>query len=425
MRQPIGELNAIAVSALLKETALNTEQTLSNAFVVAPNVLVKLKQNMDDDSAQATGYEEPTNLYSKGYESSLQLPFDMAEAQHFAFLYGYHLGGISTAAYGTGYKQTLTKSASRVPPTFTVGDRVSNTPFIVKRRFAGFVVDQVKTTLAKGSWAKIEGTCKGTGKFEDTLVEETVAGFYDDTTVTLAANPVQGGTAPLRLDNVHSIKVQKPVTLEWEDVVFSAVSAATPAVITITAPGVAHTATSFKVLYMPAAAAWETFPSRLVESPLWVANLSIKVGGLWDGSSYLGGHSLGVDVKSIEHTSNRKSVVEQRPASGATGTYANYAQFGALEQSLSLDKEMRDFILGQRHQDLENMMVEAYLIGAEFESGKNYYVKMLWPKVSVIEHDISVDGKVVMEKGSLKVMEHATYGSIRVEVATELATVAA
>jgi hypothetical protein len=158
---------------------------------------------------------------------------------------------------------------------------------IMKRRFASFLVDQLTATFAKDSWAKLNLSVKGTGKYTDNVTKETVTAAYNATELTLAENGVQGATASARLDSIHAVRVLVPTTGEYKDVAVTAVSAATPAVLTITAPGEAATSTSYEILYVPTEAAWCTFPSRVTESPLRVTDLVVKIGGKWTGRHFL------------------------------------------------------------------------------------------------------------------------------------------
>ena len=84
----------------------------------------------------------------------------------------------------------------------------------------------------------------------DDITEETVNAYIDATSLTLASNAVAGDSAAERLANVQRITVELTADV-WTAVVYSAVSAGTPAVITMTAPGGTHTLKDFKARYIP------------------------------------------------------------------------------------------------------------------------------------------------------------------------------
>lgn len=257
-------------------------------------------------------------------------------------------------------------------------------------------------------------------QFTYTVVNSTGAAAGGTIVVGIA---IVGSDAATRLDNVHSIRVKVPSTAEWQEVVYSIASSATPAIITMAAPGGAATSTDYEILFLPTEATWCTFPSRVVEPPLRVTDLVMKIGGKWDGAAFQGGRTIDVEIDSIEHVLNNQMSIEFRP--GGTGKYANYAMRGGREQTLKLNRQMRDFILEQRMKDNEYFGVYLKATGAEFESGKNYYVQVIFPRCGVIKATKSVSDKVIAEAGDLKVLEDDTYGSVLVEVANKVATYAA
>jgi hypothetical protein len=414
--------NLLAVSLLAKETAINTEQTLSHTLLVDRGDVLQLKPRRESNADEMTGFEEPDSIYDLGYLSELNANFNKAKPQDFLFAYGYALGVNTPSAWGTGFTHLITGIAGSDLPGFTAIQRLGNT--ILKRQCASMYVDQVTSTFAKDAWAKCVASCKGTGKFATNISKESIAGFMDGTSLTLAGTtPVLGADAPTRLQNVHQIRVIVPTTLEYQEVVFSAVSAASPAVITHTAPGAGHTACTYEVFYVTTEVAWMAFPARVTEPPLRVTDLVVKHGGKWNGSAFVGGRTIDAEVDSIEHTLNNNLAVEYRV--GGTGTYANYAAKGGRTQTLKLNREMREALLQQRIYDNETFGVYMKATGALFEVGKNYYVEFVFPKCALLDAPISQNGKVIAEAGDLIVLEDSTYGSVRITVANMIATVAA
>lgn len=416
MKNYLADYDLLAVSANLRETALNTEQTLDTSLLVSKSNILSLEPRREDNKDELTGKEEPDTVYDLGAFANGGLDFEKAQAQHFALAYAYGLGASAPSAYGTGYKHLLTPAASMDLPSMTAAMRLGRT--IMKRRFASMFADTVKSTFAKDSWAKCSLGLKGTGRYTDNMDKETVNAAYNATSLTLAANSVQGGDAATRLDNVHMIRVKVPATGEWQEVVYTAVSAATPAVITITAPGGAATATDYEILYVPAEAAWCTFPARVSEPPLRVTDLVVRIGGKWNGSAFLGGRTLASEIESIEYNLNNQHQIEYRV--GGSGSYANYALRQGRQQTLTLNRQARDFILQQKIKDNEYFGVYMKATGAEFEAGKNYSVEFVFPRCSMLKAPLSVSGKALAEAGDLIVLEDDTYGSVRVEVANKV-----
>lgn len=421
MRNYLADYNLLAVSAVTKETALNTEQTLDTSMLVAKGNVILLKPRREDNRNELTGKEEADTVYDLGALAEGSLDFEKAQAQHFGFGYAYAFGSRTVSAWGAGYKHVITPTTDMTLPSFTAAMRLGST--IMKRRFASMHVDQLTATFAKDSWARISLGAKGTGKYADNMTKESVTAAYSAASLTLAANAVHGSTAQERLDNVHLVRVLVPTTGEWKDVAVTAVSAATPAVLTITAPGGVATSTTYEILYVPTEPAWASFPARAAEPPLRVTDLVVKVGGKWNGTAFLEGHTMSSEIESIEHVVNNNLAVEFRV--GGTGTYANYVIRQGRLQTLKLNRQMRDFILQQKIKDNEYLGVNAKATGAEFESGRNYFVDLVFPRCAVLDSPISVNGKILAEAGDLIVLQDDTYGSCRVEVGNMVATYAA
>ena len=480
--------NLLAVSANTKETAINKEQRLDTSLLVAMSDVINLEPRRESNAEELTGKEEPDTIYDLGGLAVGSLNFEKAQPQHFAFLLAYALGVASPAAAGTGWEHTITpiaddEDASRSLPCFTAAQRFGKT--VLKRRFASMFVDSFAATFAADDWVKIRGDIKGTGKVTDNVHEETVNALDDAVALTLAVNGVAGDDAAERLDNVQRIRIELTDGV-WTEVAYSAVSDATPAVITITSAGGASALKDYKILYIPDEVvpgdweattaysagdrckptvlndywyictvagtsdgtepgtwpttigatvvdgtvtwecitdAWQTFPSKITETPLRVAELTFKFGGAWDGSAFQGGRELGAEIKSIEWAFSNNGDVQFVP--GAGDSYAGRYLREGRTQTLKLDREFRNYILQQHIDDNDTFGVYILCEGAIFDSPHKYQVEIIFPKVAVLNAPISIDGKRVAEAGDLIVLEDDTYGSVIANVKNLQGTYAA
>jgi hypothetical protein len=417
--------NLIGVSAGAKETAINTEQTLDTTMLCGLSDIINLDYRRESNGDEATGYEEPDALYDLGALANATLNFDKAQPQHFAFLAAFALGQITSVALGDGYKHTITPidgdlDSNRSVPTFTAAQRYGKT--VLKRRFASMAVDALTATFARDSWSKASGAIKGTGKKTDNVVEETITAFIDATSLTLAANGVEGADAAARLANVQRVRVEL-TTGVWTDVAYSAVSGATPAVITITAPGGTHTEKTFKVLHIPTESGWMTFPARVTEDPLRVSQMTVIAGGTWGGAAFTGGRELQAELKQVEWSFNNNLKVEF--VMGADGAYAGRSIREGRAQKIKLNREFREFILQQHMEDNDTLGIYIKAEGELYDATYKYQVEIIFPKVAVLASPISVDGKRLAEAGDLQVLEDETYGSVIVIVQNKVAAYAA
>jgi hypothetical protein len=408
--------NLVAVSAALRESAINTEQTLSTSMLVEMTDVADVDPRRENNANELTGKEEPDTVYDLGRLSVMPMTFNKAQPQHFAFLLAYGLGAIATAAAGTGYQHTITPIANdldayRSNPSFTAAMRYGLT--VAKRRFASMFVDSLVATFAKDDWCKVSAQCKGTGKMASTIVEETLTAAENATQLTLAANAVAGGDAAARLDSVHRIRVELTAGV-WTEVTYSAVSAATPAVITISAPGGVATSRTYKVLYSPTEPAWPSFPARVVETPLRVSQLTLTLGGKWNGTAFVGGRAVRAELSSLAWNFANNLEIEFLP--GAGDAYASRAFRPSRSQSIALSREFRDYILQNYIEQNETFGLYVLAEGALYDGSNKYQVELIFPKLGVIKAPISVDGKKNAEAGDLIVLQDDTYGSVIAKV---------
>lgn len=419
MRSDFGTDILIAVSANSKETAINTEQTLDTGMLCDIPSIPDLEARRENNADEAHGKEEPDLLYDLGGLSKMKMRFPRCQAQHMALLGSYGLGSSSSVAGGaTGWRRTILPiagdlDAARSNPSLTLATRLGKE--LQKIRYASMFVTSFDLTMEKDAWVVLEADLNGTGKKSTNLKKETVNAAYNAAILTLAANGVAGTTAQERLDNVHYIRVKVPVTNEWVDVAYSAVSAAEPAVITITPPGGVATLTDYEIIYNIKEAgiyAWCSFPSRVDEYPLRVSDFSVKIGGKWDGAALAGGHTLQADINSFKWSCKCGPTPDFTPG-GGTYLYANRALRNPRTQTITLNRRFQDAILAQRFYDIEYFTFYAKAEGAEYEAGHKYTIEVLFPRVSVKGRPVSIgDKNRLVEAVEFDVYQDDTYGSV-------------
>lgn len=416
MRSHRATHNLVAVSANAAETAINTEQTLDTSMLVALGDIIQRQPRREDNATEMNGKEEADTIYDLGKTVVWPFNFNKAQPQHFAFVMAYALGVVATSAAGAGYEHVITPKADDVDayrsnPGFTAAQRFGQT--VLKQRFASMFLDSFSAVFSRDDWLKLSGQALGTGKITGNVTEESITAADNVTQLTLAANAVEGSTAQARLDNVHRIRVELD-TGEWTEVAYTAVSAATPAVITIVAPGATAASKTYKVLYIPDEPAWCTFPARVSETPMRISQLTCTFGGAWDGSAFQGGKTIDADIRKITWNFNNNGAIEFIP--GASGDYASRYFRDSRTQTISLDREFRDYILQNHIDDNDTFGLYLKATGAVFDTPHTYQVELIFPKLGVVTAPISVDGKRLAEVGDLRVLEDDTYGSVIVKI---------
>ena len=407
----------IAFSAGKRETAFNTEQTLDTLMSFEMGNIANLQARREDDSGETIGQEEASRLYDDGATVAFPVAAAKAQAQHFGMMLAYALGQIATAAQGDGFMHTITPidddlDGNRSNPSFTAAMRYGKT--IAKRRFAGCVVDSFTAKFARGSWITLDAQIMGSGKYTGDTTMETLEAAGNAESLTLAANGVAGSTAAERLNNVQAIMVELASGI-WTPVAFSAVSAATPAIITITSPGGSADPVDYQILYRPVEAAWGTFPARLVEDPLRISELTLNVGGTWTGSAFSGGRTLTAELLSMEWQFNNNGEMMFVP--GAGGAYAGRYARDNRTQKIALSREFRD--MRMQHHITDNTTFGIYLKaeGALYDETYRRAVELVWPKCAVLAAPIGTEGNRISEAVDIQVLQDATYASVIAKVA--------
>ena len=406
-------LNLLAVSAGTGEVAINTPQALDQSLLVSDSDYLNLEVRRESNVNEANGREEPDLIYDNGATVSGSLTFDKLQPNQAAFILAFGLGVCATTAAGSGYLHTITPidgdvDQARSNPSFTAAQRIGKT--IVKRRFASCFIDQLTLSFSADDWVKGSADIKGTGLHEDTVIEETVSALNNATTLTLAANAVQGATEAERIDNVQIVRASESGG-QYKFATVTGVSADTPAVITIESLGGDGASTiDYRILYTPVEPAWAAFPARVTESAMRVSQMCLHVGGAWDGTAFVGGTQVAADLQSLEYTLANNLDVRFTPCAG--GAYAGQALRAGRNQTIKLTREMRSMLLQRYMAANDYFGVHLLCEGSEFDTGHKYTLELIFPRCGILADPISTNNGRVAEAGDLQVMEDATYGSV-------------
>ena len=418
-------LNLLAVSAMTGETAINTPQDLDLSLMVDVGDYLNLDVRRENNADEADGREEPSVIYDNGATASGQLTFNKLQPHQAGFMLAYGLGNVTTTSAGSGYLHTIIPlqgdvDLARSNPSFTAAQRVGQT--INKRRLASCFIDSITMTFAADAWVTGSAAVRATGQFTDTVTEEIVSALDNATTLTLTANGVQGATAQDRLDSVQVVRAVVGGGMKFATI--TGVSDASPAVLTIESLGGAGTETvEYRILYTPIEPAWATFPARITETPLRVAQACLYLGGTWNGTEFIGGKQLAADLTTFEYTLNNAMEIEFTPCAG--GSFAGRAFRGGRNQMIRINRKMRDMLLQQHMANNEYLGLHLLCEGAEYEAGHNYTVELIFPRLGVLAAPLNTEGRLVAEAGDMQVLEDATYGSVIARVKNLVATYAA
>lgn len=419
--------NLLAVSATVREAALNTAATLDQTILINKDVLISPDFRNEMNTNEATGYEEPTLVYRRGKTASLPLSFDKAGPNHFGFLLAYALGACTSGTAGaSGYQHTITPSddwleSNRSNPTFTALMRYAK---MEKRRWYSGMIKSMKASFPADDWAKLSAEIAFTGKYDSNIKKLSISGQLGATTLALtdAATTtdyaVEGASAAERLANIDYIRAEV-ASGQWADVTPTSASAATPAIVAFSAPGTGTTSITYEVVFVPDEESYFTFPAQVSESPLYVTDLSIVIAGKYNGTTIVGGHTVSGEVKGFDWDLTLEGSDPQfRP--GGTGDYANNVRRVGRTQKITLNRDFMNMLLQQLEADEDTFAIQAKLTGAEYETGQSFEVDLIWPKCQVMNPKREVADGLLSETAEIAVLWDATYGSIVAKVTNQV-----
>jgi hypothetical protein len=347
--------------------------------------------------------------------------FERAQPHHFALVLAYGLGEVASEAAGSGFRHTMTPlsgdlEAGRSNPSFTCAQRYGG---VLKRRFASCFIDRLTATFARDEWCRLKASVVATGKCSANLVEDELTASRTATELTLT-QAAEGATGALRLDGLHRVRAELAPG-EWHEVAAAMVSAATPARVGITPPGGSGDC-RYRVLYVAKESGWMAFPGPLAESPLHISQVSLTVGGLWDGTAVQGGRPVAGELRRLEWTLNNHFDLAATP--GVQG-FAGLALRGRREQRLTLSRDMRCGSLQRQLEAGETMCVQIICQGAEFAPGEPYRVEVVWPRVALLACSVGAAGQRLTEEAVCLPLEGDDTPSVVARVTNAQATCAA
>jgi len=383
MRNALATRNLVAVSALNRESALNVWQELDTSLLCGLGDGLELVPQREPLSG-VVGHEEPAEAPLAYSVAKGGLGFERAQPHQFAFALSFGLGQVVSEPIGTGFRHTITPLSGdldpgRSNPSFTCAVRYGE---VLKRRFASCFIEKLSATFARNEWCRLSADLVATGRHEGNLIEDEIEASRNATQLTLTQG-VEGSSPGARLDNLHRLRAEL-ASGEWHEVTVLSVSGDSPAQVTIAPPGGSGDC-RYRVLYVATEPGWTAFPAPVSESPLHIRQVTLNVGGLWDGTELRGGRQLSAELHRLEWTLANHFELS---ATAGGGPYAGLALRGRREQRLTLLREMR---CGSLQRQLEGQLgdddtfcLQLAAEGAEFAPGEPYRVELIWPRVTLL-----------------------------------------
>ena len=402
-----------------KESSLGVPQTQSGASVAFDlGSGLGVERAIEDNRDQIRGIELPTRLFATGQTASGKLNQKRAKPDFLAFALAYFFGQVTTQQVASGiYQHTITPAESIYLPSFTLLQRRGDS--ILKERFAGNLIESFDLDLGD-SWVGLNANVKGIGKREVNYFHEVVAALENSLQITLAQNGVEGESAAERVENVFRVRAKAVGSSAWTVCKVTAVSAATPAVITLeSAAGQSGNPVNFQIDYIPVEPAWCDFPAFWEESPLRLVDAQMIVDGYFNGSSVAGGEVISKDL--LGFTVSAKNDLDIRKLADGSGELcASDAIRKGREITVKLSERLRNTVLQWQwdHPETEQISLYLRIRGAEIVPASGYYfgADIVFPLCGIVKMPIAVTGKVLAQEGDLIVMDDGSYGGAFIRV---------
>lgn len=402
--------NYFTVSSF-SETAINTPQTLDLGMLLPKGDIWQPEPRSETNEDEATGLSGADRIYRRGQTGKMGLNFEKLRPSEAAMILAYGLGKCVSTAAGTGYLHTITEQTEDVElgvrslPTFTSCQNLGRT--VSLQRILSNAVASGGMTFKRDEWVTAKAELVSTGAVDSAYATETVTAMDNATSLTLSA-AVEGADAQSRLNNVQS--VMGLYNGAWRKLEPTAVSGATPAVVTIPSLGGTGVATTYEVVYAATYPAWAASAPIPEESALQVSNMCLWVGGKWTGTEFAGGFPLSARLDTFDWIFNNDLKAEFTACAG--GEYAGRMIKGMLKQEIKVSADMYDILMEEWRKGNRYFGIWVLCEGMEYDTGHKYTVELVFPRVGILDNTVKDNSGRLMVDSNIAVLADATYGQI-------------
>ncbi|MFQ5717158.1 MAG: hypothetical protein ACE5GQ_08660 [Nitrospinales bacterium] len=376
-------------------SAAENPQTLDMIVSFDEGSKIDILDGRETNQQEKTGKEEPTKIDVGEREAGGALTKAKAQPNLLAWAFAMIANDHSeTAAGASGFVHTSRMTYGVEPSFFTAAHRKGDLADM--RRHTGLTIDSLGLTLTKGAGISTNLGIKGIGKADDQKFSETVAGLDNDTTLAFS-NDIHGASP----DNVTVWADTTADGVPDKEVVVTAVDNALNQ-LTIQSLGGAGAAVTYHLIYTPkndvAGYTWANLGalSTIDEFHPRTKDIQLILGGAYDGSDIVGGQVAKCEISSVNYQYNANGAVQKCFRGGALPVdHATGIDLGDISQTLAVDRDIVDFIMGYWHEKNLNPALKIHAISpVEFETGHRFEIEIIFPKVGFMDnkHNV-VDGK--------------------------------
>ncbi|GEM_PF-2850603 len=356
---------------------------------------IDISETRENNQAEKTGYWEPTRIETGEKEAAGTLTQNKSQPATLAWAFAMMCNDHADATAGTtGHVHTSQMTYGIEPAYFTAVHQKGDIADM--RRHVGVMIDTLGLTMTKGANLAATVGVKGLGKTDNRRITEVVSALDNVTTISY--------TNDIHDESVDNVTVWADTTGDGtpDKKVTVTVVDNTNNDLTITSLGGAGSSVDYHLVYtadkLVTGYTWSDLSSisKIDEFRPRTRDIQLILGGSYDGTDIVGGEIAKCEISSVNYNYAANSVSQKCFRGSSTAIdHSSHVDVGLINQTLTVDREIKDFIMDYWH---ESNMYPAFKIHAvspvEFESGHNYEIEIIIPKVGFTDNQQNVvEGK--------------------------------
>jgi hypothetical protein len=408
--------DAIAVSGL-RQSALGIAATLDKVIYFSEDSQLNVVEEREGNAGEKTGHVEATDVDVRDRSAEGTLTIEKATPDSIlwmaAFAFGNH--AVTTPAGGVYRHTSKVASYPDHPDYFTAAHRkggASGAAAIDFRRHVNLALSTLELSVQKGEFLRASSGILGTGKSDDGIRTEAISAANDATSIALGEDPLG--------DDPANVTVWADLDGDgiYETEVFASAYSAGTNALTITSLGGDGSTISYRASYAPKSSVsgygWTDLSALAPaeEFKIKVGNIQFRIGGKYTEPAgvptFTGGQLAGCEIESFQYRLERGAEVGRCWRQGDTETAeATSVDLGDVVQTITLTREVRDYLLRQKFDANEALALYFDALGPVITGAEKFFVKGYFPRCKLLTKPFQAnDGKWV-EEGNLLVLKDA------------------
>ena len=414
----------IAVSRL-KQANVDTAATIDALILFDEASAINIAEEREHNQGQKTGFVEPTLIEIKDRSAEGTLTQEKASPDGLAWMFAFFTGNHAVSTPETTVRRHISKVNiyGTSPPYFTAGHRKGGSSGAAAEfmRHKTLAITALDLTLAKGEFLKASASILGAGKYDSSVVTETLEVNYTTTsTATLANDPI-GATDADKAANITAwCDYDDDGIFELPVTVVSYTASTNACVLTDLGTGTHTTRISYHVMASATGYEWGAFGSTAplvtpTEFTMKAGNIQIKLGTIYSEPgtvpTIVGGQTAGCEIESLSYKGDWQAKPGKCWRTGTTeDPTATGVELGDMIQTISLERKVQDYLLAQNYDANTPMGLYFDALGPIISGTERFHLKVYFPRVGILKKQMKITDKKWAEAGDLVVLKDSVGG---------------